>query len=130
MKTLKKDFIKSIKAVGDKDQYGNQSYLIKFQNGDEGYFKTQKEPPSQDAEFEYEIESLPTKQDPSKFYSKITRPGQQGFKGNQRPQELPEHKIIGFAASYVKDLIIADKIEMKDFETEFDRWYNKMKEKI
>lgn len=132
MKTLKTSKVDSCKEMGQPDQNGNHSYLLKLANGDEGFFRTPKEPPIIGSEFEYEIESLPTKNDPNKFYNKITRPGQLGnfSKGEGRPAELPKHRIIGFAASYVKDCIVAGKIEVDNFEKYFELWFNIMKSKI
>lgn len=38
--------------------------------------------------------------------------------------------FISFSASYVKDLVVAGKIEMKDYEKSFDRLWKMMCEKL
>lgn len=51
-----------------------------------------------------------------------------GFKG--RATEDPKVKMIGFAASYVKDLVCAGKVDMKDFQTYFDKMYTLLTSKL
>lgn len=114
------------------DSYGNWSYLIEFKNGDRGYYSTKSDNqnkfiPSQEAE--YEIEEKIGKND--KPWWKITIPGdKQGFKGGGKPQVEPRVQMISFAASYTKDLIVAGKFSMNEFEKEFNRIYNIMISKL
>lgn len=36
----KTDRVKAVKPYGNQDQYGNYSYIVEFENGDNGFFKT------------------------------------------------------------------------------------------
>ncbi len=132
MKQQFNEVVDNISAKGDKDANGNQSYLIKFADGVEGWFATPKEPPAKGEKWEHERETLTSKQ--GKPYMKITRVGEQKpfFKagGGGRPAELPEHRIIGFSASYVKDCIVSGHIKVDEFEKYFELWFNIMKSKI
>jgi hypothetical protein len=44
--------------------------------------------------------------------------------GRKFQQEDPKVKMISYTGSYVKDLIVAGKVPLSDFEKEFNRMYN------
>lgn len=57
----KKDRVKAVKPYGTQDQYGNYSYIVEFENGDNGFFKTKTDQVGSiglviGQEFEYTIE--------------------------------------------------------------------------
>lgn len=52
------------------------------------------------------------------------------FKGGGRPSVEPRVQMISFAAAYTKDLVVAGKFSMNDFEKEFNRIYNIMTSKL
>lgn len=39
----KKERVKAVKPYGTQDQYGNYSYIVEFENGDNGFFKTKSD---------------------------------------------------------------------------------------
>lgn len=61
---------------------------------------------------------------------KRVQEGKGGWSGGGRPQEDPKIKLIGFAMSYTKDLIIADKLKINQLEESFEKIFNKMISKI
>jgi hypothetical protein len=113
------------------DSFGNTSFVIEFDDGTKGFY-TSKNPDQNKfivgnvADFEVEV-----KQGSKGPYNKITVPntGQQ-FKGGGRPPVDPKVQFIGFSASYSKDLICAGKVEMKDFESTFNKIYALMISKL
>ncbi len=116
------------------DNYGNTSFAIEFENGDKGYYSTKspdKIPFIAGNVADYLLETL-QKKDGSGTYNKIKIPGEQpqggGFQRKQ--QQDPKIQFISFAASYTKDLVVAGKFGMQDFEKEFNRIYNIMSSKL
>ena len=103
-------------GVPQKDQYGNVSFNIKFENGDEGLWATK--PDNADyfkigEEQEYEITDKTSAS--GKAYKKITRP-QKDFQKGGGAKYTPKKKVaykadmVSFGFSYAKDLMIADKL--------------------
>lgn len=96
---------------------------IHLENGDEGQIGTKEKSPEKlnvGQELTYTIES-------SSYGNKIKAVSQSsgGFKG--KPQRDPKEQMISFSTSYVKDLIVAGKIDIKDLEPSVKRMYNIMK---
>jgi hypothetical protein len=114
------------------DSYGNTSFVIEFDNGDKGFY-TSKSPDQ--IKFvignvaDYEIE---VKQGSKGPYNKITVPQTAFTKGGVggKPVIEPRIQLISFTASYIKDLIVADKLKMENFEKDFNRIYNLLISKI
>lgn len=129
-----KSVVTKVTRFDKKDQHGNTSFLIEFRNGDKGYYNTKDENQSKfvkDLESEYEIEEKISQA--GKSYFKITLPGdvKPQFKGGGgRPQVEPRIQMISFAAAYTKDLVVAGKFGMNDFDKEFNRIYNIMISKL
>lgn len=114
-----------------KDSYGNTSFIVEFQNGDSGFYTSKDE--NQDKfvvgkEVEYNIEEKTGKT--GKTYFKLSLPQAQRPQFGGRPQADPKVQMISFAAAYCKDLIVAGKVEITQFETQFNRIYNAMISKI
>lgn len=114
-----------------KDSYGNTSFIITMDNGDEGFYTSKNENQTKfviGQESEYEIEK---KQGSKGFYNKITAPQEQRQFGNTgRIQQDPKVQMISFAMAYTKDLIVAGKVTMNDLEKEFNRVYTVMTSKL
>lgn len=113
------------------DSYGNTSFVIEFDNGEKGFY-TSKSPDQ--TKFvvgnvaDYEIE---VKQGSKGPYNKITVPQPSFVKGGGgKPAVEPRIQMISFAAAYTKDLVVAGKFSMNDFEKEFNRIYNIMISKL
>lgn len=117
-----------------KDNYGNTSFSIEFDNGDRGWYKSKKEDQTnfvagqeQTYCIEEKVSGTGTK------YYRITLPQtEQSFKpgGGGRPQQDPKVQFISFAASYAKDLIVGGKVQLIDFESQMNRIYNAMIAKL
>jgi len=97
---------------------------LKLDNGDHGQIGTKDRLPDRIAvgqELTYTIEE-------TSYGNKIkavSQSGGGGFKG--KPQRDPKEQMISFSTSYVKDLICAGKIDIKDLEPSVKRMYNIMK---
>jgi hypothetical protein len=127
---MKKAKTTKIVKMEKKDSYGNTSFIITLDNGDEGFYTSKSEDQKKfiiGQETEYMIEQ---KQGAKGFYNKITIPQTEnsftggGFKG--KPAVDPKVQMISFAMAYTKDLIVAGKVPMNDLEKEFKRMYNVM----
>lgn len=112
------------------DTYGNTSFIVEFDNGQKGFY-TSKNP--NQTKFivgnvaDYNIEE---KQGSKGTYYKITVPQTEGKSFGGKPQVEPRIQMISFAAAYTKDLVVAGKFGMQDFEKEFNRIYNIMISKL
>lgn len=128
----KKSIVTKVTKFDKKDNYGNSSFLIEFKNGDKGYYNSKDENQQKfvsSIEADYTIDEKIGKN--GNIYWKLTVPGEsQGFKGGGKPQIEPRIQMISFAASYTKDLIVAGKFSMNEFEKEFNRIYNIMISKL
>lgn len=128
----KKAKVTKITRMEKKDNYGNTSFIIELDNGDQGFYTSKNEEQKKfivGQEAEYLVEQ---KQGSKGFYNKITVPQSEqarSFTGG-RPQQDPKTQMISFAMAYTKDLIVAGKVGMQDLEKEFNRVYSAMITKI
>lgn len=129
-----KSKVTKITKMDKQDSYGNTSFVIEFENSDKGFYTSKSTDQTKFVvgnEVEYNIEKKVG--GTGKEYFKITVPqAEGGFKGGGggRPAIDPRIQMISFSASYAKDLIVAGKVTMNDFESTFDKIYNKMTSKI
>lgn len=119
------------------DSYGKWSFQLEFENGDKGYYNTKNGDQTyfvHGKPADYLIEAKTSKT--GSTYYVITSAEEQAAKpvgntgGFQRKQQDPKVQFISFAASYTKDLIVAGKFGMDNFEKEFNRIYNVMMSKL
>lgn len=115
-----------------KDTYGNTSFIVEFESGDKGFYTSKNEDQKNfvvGIESEYVIEE---KQGAKAKYFKVTVPQaqQQNKWTGGKPQQDPKVSMISFSASYSKDLIVAGKVGIQEFEKTFDLIYNKMISKL
>lgn len=112
------------------DNYGNTTFIIEFDNGEKGFYTSKS---SEQTKFvvgnvaDYEME---TKQGSKGPYNKITVTAPAFMKSGGKPVVEPRIQMISFAAAYTKDLVVAGKFSMNDFEKEFNRIYNIMISKL
>lgn len=129
---MNKSIVTKVTKFDKKDSYGNSSFLIEFKNGDKGYYNSKDENQSKfvvDKEVEYEIEEKISAA--GKSYFKISLPqSAKPFTGGGRPQVEPRIQMISFSASYSKDLIVAGKAGLHEFEKVFNQIYNVMVSKL
>jgi hypothetical protein len=97
---------------------------IELDNGDKGSIGTKEQMPSKlnpGQELTYTIEG-------NKIKAVV---GQQaGFAGGGKKGPDPKVQIVGFAMSYTKDLIIADKVKIDQLSAMFDKIHGIMLAKI
>ena len=106
------------KQVPEKDQYGNITFSLTMENGDNGLIKAQKnfERFVEGQEIEYTIEEKESQA--GKKYNVIRLPKQDGgsYSGGGSSKWQPKKRdaykadCIGYAFGYAKDIFIADKI--------------------
>ena len=113
------------------DNFGNTTFVIEFDNGDKGFYTSKS---ADQTKFvvgnvaDYELE---TKQGSKGPYNKITAPQPAFMKGGGgKPAIEPRIQMISFAAAYTKDLVVAGRFSMAEFEKEFNRIYNIMISKL
>lgn len=116
------------------DGYGNTSFSIEFDNGDKGFYSTKspdKIPFIVGNVADYVIEQI-EKKDKTGFYNKVKVPGSDDFKsgGGFKKQQEPKVQFVSYAASYAKDIVCAGKATTEQFESLFDKIYNKMISKL
>lgn len=120
----------TVLKMDEKDSYGNTTFKVTLDNGDAGFYTSKNENQTnfvKGKEVEYNIEKKVGKS--GKEYFKITLPhAERKLGGFQR--EDPKIKLIGFAMSYSKDLIVANKVKIESLESCFERIYNIMLKKI
>lgn len=127
---MKKSKTKTIKKSDKRDNYGNTSFYVEFENGDAGWYTSKSDDQKKfiiGQEAEYIIEQKEGKQ--GKTYFKITVPQQEG-KSFGKPVPEPRIQMISFAMAYSKDLVVAGKVPVADIEKQFDILYNKMISKL
>jgi hypothetical protein len=113
----KKSKVTKITKLDKKDNYGNTSFIIEFENADNGFYTSKIEEQKnfivgQEASYSIEEKEGST----GKKYNKITVPqAQKPFGGgkNYTPAD-PRIQMISFSTSYAKDLVVADKIKIAD----------------
>ena len=120
----KQSKIKSSKFVSEwAGQNGIVYYHeIELDNGDKGQIGSKDKNPDKlqpGQELTYTIEST------SRGNKIKSVGGASAFKG--KPQRDPKEQMISFSTSYVKDLICAGKVDIKDLEPAVRRMYNIMK---
>jgi len=123
----KKAKVTKITKMDKLDSYNNTSFVIEFENGDKGFY-TSKNPDQKKFIIgnvaDYTIEQ---KQGSKGSYFKITVPQDAPtFKGGgfgKAPVD-PKVSMISYAGSYTKDLVVAGKVQMADFEKEFNKIYS------
>ncbi|MBX9851856.1 MAG: hypothetical protein K2X86_08865 [Cytophagaceae bacterium] len=97
-----------------KDNYGNTSFALEFENGDKGFYACKNEEQKIFIAGEEATYLIEEKQGSSgKTYFKITIP-QKNF-GGGKPGYVPVDpriQMISFSTSYAKDLVVADKIKI------------------
>jgi hypothetical protein len=113
-----------------KSPQGTQVYYhtIELDNGDSGQIGSKEKMPAKlnpGSELTYTIESTSRG---NKI--KAVVPAGNQFQGKGRAMPEPRIQMISFAAAYTKDLIVAGKIGISDFEKEFNKIYNVMISKI
>lgn len=120
--------VKEVKDLKKKDDYGNNSFIIKFDNGDEGFYRTKSEHADKFKTGEtitYIIEEKDAKN--GKKYNKISIPQpvfkpQQGGKAySYQPKTAHQLKqeTRGFALSYAHDLAVAKVISCDEIKIQF-----------
>ncbi len=123
-----------IEKKDQKDSYGNTSFVVSFENGDRGFYTSKNEDQNKfvvGVEVEYLIEEKIGKNNVK--YFKVTLPQKENnFSGGgfQKKSVDPKVQLAGYAASYTKDLIVAGKINVPDFEKYFEIIFNTMSKKI
>ena len=110
-----------VKPIGSPDQYGNNSFVVTFDNGDSGFHKAKEASRfTVGVEAEYVFETL-EKKDKSGTYTKISPPKKdfKPFGGGGSPQLSIEDfalrekiKAVSFSMSYAKDLAESKVIEL------------------
>lgn len=132
-KTEKKSKVKSISFKNSwPGKYGTMyDFNIEFENGDKGVFNSQKNPQDRFKEGEdvpYTIETV----NRNGYVNVIIRPVVE--KKVDSPKNLTSKnfraEFIGYAAAYAKDLVVAGKVDMKDFSTSFEDIYGVMENKL
>jgi len=119
--------IETIKT-GQKDQFNNSVFWLKDAENRNIKLSIKSEtcPYSQGQEIEIEgLEAVnwKDKEGKTQTYYKIKKTPQQ-FAGKSNCQKEPfEEKIAGFSMSYVKDLIIADKVKIEQMPIMFEKIY-------
>lgn len=101
---------------------GGQVYYheIELDNGDRGQIGSKEKMPSKlnpGQELTYTIEETTRG-------NKIKAVVAQAGGGRRFAQEDPKVKMISYVGSYCKDLVVAGKIGLGDFEKEFNKMYN------
>jgi hypothetical protein len=131
---MKKSKVTKITKWDKKEGYNETSFTIEFENGDKGFYNSKVDDQQRfiiNSEAEYDIIEKEGKN--GKKYFKVTSPLDQsagGYKGGGKPQVDPKVQMISFSASYAKDLIVAGKADLKDFEQIFTRIHNAMTSKL
>lgn len=121
--------VKEIKDLKKKDNYGNSSFIVEFDNGDKGYFRCKSEAPKFKVgeTITYIIEEK-EKSDKTGTYFSISLPKTE-FKPNsgsgngykREPKSIRDYQLEArtFALAYTKDLIVASKIDIDEFKVKF-----------
>jgi hypothetical protein len=133
---MKKAKVTKITKWDKKPGYNDTSFTIEFDNGDKGYYSSKDDDQKRfvaGQEAEYIIEQKEGKN--NQKYFKITSPLDEqkpawSGGGSKKPQIEPRIQMISFAAAYTKDLVVGGKVQMNDFEKEFNKIYNVMTAKI
>lgn len=101
---------------------------IELANGDKGQIGSKEKMPAKlnpGSDLTYTIEETAR----GNKIKAVAAQGQQGgFQGRKAPE--PRVQMISFAAAYTKDLVVAGKFGMQDFEKEFNRIYSIMIAKL
>lgn len=133
---MKKSKVTKITKWERKPGYNDTSFTIEFENGDKGFYSSKTDDQKSfivGQEAEYNIEEKTGKN--NQKYHRITSPSDpapafRGGGGGGRQQIDPKIQMISFAAAYTKDLIVGGKVDIKDLEAAFNRFYSIMIAKI
>lgn len=140
----KKDKVKEVKNLNKKDDYGNSNFIVTFENGDSGFFRTKDENASQfkvGVETTYIFEEKP-KRDGTGTYTKISLPKKDfasgGRGGGYQAMSIEDHvlrekvKAISISLSYAHDIIKDDATgeKVKLLAKTFYEWQVMMMDKL
>ena len=117
---MKKSIIEEVKYDKEKETKWGQmvhQYKVWYDGGKLGFFQSSKKDQDhfvrgQECEFE-ELE-LKGRNDEPFYILKLPKKNQR-FNARAKESKREQAKYSGFAASYVKDLIVANKIQVKDW---------------
>lgn len=122
----KTSVVKEVKDLKKKDEYGNNSFIVKFENADEGFYRTKSDHADKFKVGEtvpYIIEEKEGKN--GKKYFKISTPkptftphGDGGKYVPKTPHQLKQ-ETRGFALAYAKDLAVAKVINIDEIKIQF-----------
>lgn len=132
----KKAKVIKVTKMEKKDDYGNTSFIVEFDNTDKGYYRCRNEEQKNfvpGIEAEYVIEKRENKARGTTYFTvKLPEKDKPAFKGGKGGYQQPEPRItmISYAMSYVKDLAVAGKIEVKQLPEYFEIVYSEMISKL
>lgn len=114
-----------MKAVIDKAEFLKENdgkfgkmytYKIEYNQKKAYYFSTKKDQTHFVAGKECEFEETEMKAGDGSIWYKVKPLGNKGYSPAGKAVKKEQSRYSGFAVSYVKDLIVAGKIEIKDWE--------------
>lgn len=119
--------------TGKLDNYGNYSFWLSIEGKSESYLLRQKAEVCQfkegdeiPDEWEAKPEQYQNKNGEMVKYFVLKAP-QKSWSGNQKSTykaEPFEHKAAGYACAYVKDLVIAGKVDISELDSYFEHIYS------
>lgn len=112
------------------DSYGNTSFIIEFDNGMKGFYTSKNPNQTKFVVGNVADFNIEEKQGSKGVYYKITVPQADGKPFGGKPAIDPKTQMISFSASYTKDIIVAGKAGLQDFEKVFNQIYNVMISKL
>jgi len=126
----KKARVTKITKMDKKDDYGNSSFIIEFENGDKGYYRSKDELQTKfiaNNVADYVIEEKIGSK--GKYYTvKPPQAEKPAFGG--RPVQDPKTQMISFAMAYTKDLVVGGKVNLSDLPKTFELLYTLMISKL
>lgn len=129
----KKAKVTKITKMDKKDNYGNTSFIVEFDNLDSGWYTSKNEDQKNFVSGNVADYVIDAKEGKKGTYYKITLPqtDKPAFTpGGGRPQQDPKTQMISFAMAYTKDLVVGGKVPMTDLEKEFNKVYALMISKL
>jgi hypothetical protein len=125
----KKARVTKITQMEKKDNYGNTTFIVEFDNSDKGFYTSKNPNQTKFVVGNVADYSIEEKEGSKGKYYKITVPQEFKVFGGKAQQD-PKIQMISFAMSYCKDMIVAGKVNLSDMEKEFNRIYNVMISKL
>lgn len=122
----KKERVTKVTKMDKLDNYGNTSFIVEFANSDKGYYNSKNANQTKFVVGNVADYSIEEKQGSKGVYYKITTPQDPGIgkpSFGKAPID-PKVSMISYAGSYVKDLVCAGKVDITDFELQFNKIYN------